>query len=442
MKTITYLLVSFFISFAEMTNAQLITTVCGTGDPGYTGGDGVAATLASIYHPWGVVTDAAGNLYIGDQGNNRIRKVSPSGIITTIAGNGYPGYSGDGGPATAAEINAPQGVVLDLAGNVYFADGYNNCVRKVDMSGVISTFAGTGALGYGGDGGPATASLINNPHGIAIDNGGNIYIADYGNTRVRKVTTDGIIHTIAGNGYVGYSGDGGPATAAEMDLVNDVAVDNHGNLFIADYNNNVIRRVDTSYTITTFAGTGAYGYSGDGGPATAAEMVGPGGICFDNYGSVYFGDVNNNVIRKINPDGVISTFAGTGTAGYSGDGGEATAATFYRPGVVTFDGGGNFYVADIANNRIRKIALPSTSVSVTHRNVAEIIIFPNPASSIINIKGAFDFSAQIIGEDGKIYKCIRNESPVDISELPVGDYILSIYGSSGETLNYSMFSKI
>ena len=221
-----------------------------------------------------------------------------------------------------------------------------------------------------------------------------------------------------------------------------MAADAAGNLYIADQNNNRIRKVSSTGTITTIAGTGSAGYTGDNGQATAATMNGPFAVAVDPAGNVFFSDFYNNVIRKINPDGVISTFAGTGTAGYSGDGGEATAATFYRPGVVTFDGGGNFYVADIANNRIRKITLPSTSVSVTHRNAAEIIIFPNPASSIINIKGAFDFSAQIIGEDGKIYKCIRNESAVDISELPVGDYILSIYGSSGETLNYSMFSKI
>ena len=217
-----------------------------------------------------MAVDASGNLYIADTGNNRIRKVSATGIITTVAGNGSAGYSGDGGPATSAQLDGPEGVAVDGSGNLYIADTCNNRIRKVSATGIITTVAGNGSAGYSGDGGPATSAQLSLPAGVAVDGSGNLYIADSGNNRIRKVSATGIITTVAGNGSPGYSGDGGPATSAQLNQPAGVAVDASGNLYIADSSNNRIRKVSATGIITTVAGNGFDGYSGDGGPATSA----------------------------------------------------------------------------------------------------------------------------------------------------------------------------
>ena len=249
---------------------NLITTVAGNGTGAYAG-DGGAATNASLAYPQVVAVDAGGNLYIADTGNNCIRKVAANGLITTVAGNGAQGYSGDGGAATNASLNYPYGVAVDAAGNLFIADTYNNLIRKVAANGIIGTVAGNGGATYAGDGGPATNASLFYPYGVAVDAAGNLYIADTYNSCIRKAATNGIITTVAGNGLQGYSGDGGPAIIAILDYPENVAVDAAGNLFIADCNNNCIRKVDTNGIITTVAGNGAYGYSGDDGPAAAAS---------------------------------------------------------------------------------------------------------------------------------------------------------------------------
>ena len=222
-------------------------------------GDGGAATAAALMNPGGVAVDAAGTLYIADTDNNRIRKVTTAGVITTVAGNGLAGAGGDGGQAVFASLHSPHGVAVDAAGNLYIADTDNNRIRKVTPAGIITTVAGTGISGHSGDGGPATAARLNYPVGVAVDAAGNLYIADTGNSRIRKVTPAGVITTLAGTGIGGYSGDGGPATAAQLKYPFGVAVDAAGNLYIADSGNNSIRKVTPAGIITTVAGNGTAG---------------------------------------------------------------------------------------------------------------------------------------------------------------------------------------
>jgi hypothetical protein len=258
--------------------------------------------------------DAAGNLYIADSGNNRIRKVTPGGVISTVAGNGAGGCSGDGGPATSAQL-VPWGIAVDAVRNLYIADygaGHNR-VRKVTPGGVISTVAGNGTYGSSGDGGPATSAQLQSPSGVAVDAAGNLYFAEYHGCRIRKVTPGGVISTVAGNGAGGFSGDGGPATSARLDRPSGVAVDAAGNLYFADTNNHRIRKVTPGGVISTVAGNGAAGFSGDGGPATSAQLYDPRGVAMDAAGNLYIADYGNDRIRKITPGGAISTVAGNGT---------------------------------------------------------------------------------------------------------------------------------
>ncbi len=343
------------------TNAQTISTVAGTGSTTF-GGDGGPATAGSIRYPYHAIFDATGNMYIADWGNNRIRKVNVSGDISTIAGTGVPTYGGDGAAATAAYLNQPAAIAIDASGNIYFSDNGNTRIRKIDGSGTISTFAGSGSAGYSGDGGAATAAKIADPRGIAFDAAGNLYIAEASNHVIRKVSTTGIISTVAGNHTGGYLGDGGAATAAKLDNPRDVAIDAAGNMYIADNNNHCIRKVSASGTISTIAGVyPALGFSGDGGPATSAQLKYPDGLFVDAAGNIYIGDGGNNRVRKINPAGNIYTIAGNGTYASTGDGGPATAASIKSPLGTCKDAAGNIYVADEA--KIRKIT--PTPLTVT-----------------------------------------------------------------------------
>jgi sugar lactone lactonase YvrE len=345
-----------------------IFTIAGNGyNPAFGGysGDGGQATAAELYAPSGVVVDASGNIYVADCENCCIRKINSAGIISTIAGVRHIGYSGDGGPAIAAEFQYPYGLALDISGNLYIADNENNCIRKINTSGIISTYAGTGTEGYSGDGGAASSAEISLPFGIAMDKLGNLYIADYGNSLIREVNTGGIISTIAGNGGNRFSGDGGPATLAEISGPQGVAVDASGNLYIADYGNDRIRMVNTSGVISTIAGNGfgvsvigGGGYSGDGGAATNAELYNPTDVIIDGLGNIYINDGGNERIRVVNSGGIISTLAGSGyfgSYGYSGDGGPAIAAEVGYSQGIALDKANNIYITDLYVERVRII---------------------------------------------------------------------------------------
>ena len=319
--------------------------------------DGDFATNATFNSAWAIAKDSLGNLYVADTWNNCIRKVDTNGVITTVAGNGVPTYSGDGVAATNASLNQPSGVAVDAFGNLLIADTFNNRIRKVDMNGIISTVAGTGAVLFSGDGGAATNAKLWQPYGIAVDGVGNFYVADTRNNRVRKVDTNGVITTAAGNGGFSASGDGGAATNASFYLNYSVAVDSIGNLFITDRGNNRIRKVNTNGIITTVAGNGAFGYSGDGGAATNASLNLLLGVMVDSAGNFYISDAYPNVrIRKVSTNGIITTVAGNGVAGFAGDGGSGNSAELSFPRGMAMDSAGNLLIVDGGNSRIRKLA--------------------------------------------------------------------------------------
>lgn len=366
-----------------------ITTVAGIGTSGYSGNGGLS-TLAKLNRPDGVAFDVQGNMYIADTSNCVIRKVDVNtGIITTIAGiGGTASYSGDGGLATNAKLYCPESIAFDDGGNLYFADCGNNRVRKIDMkTGIISTVVGIGISGYSGDGGLAKNAAMNFPFGVVFDTQGNLYISDAGNRCIRKVdVVSGIITTIAGTGVGGFSGDGGLATKAMLFCPESIAFDAHENLYITDYGNHRIRRIDSNTgIISTVAGTGTNGFRGDNGLAVNAYLSGPKGIALDAQGNLYFSDTNNNRIRKIDvKTGIISTVVGNGVRGYSGDNGSAVNAQLFTPIGVTIDSQGNLFIADHTNNRIRSVAnINGCIVSFNSNGVNEAIsIIANNGTTI------------------------------------------------------------
>ena len=340
-----------------------ISTVAGIGSVGPEGagfgGDGGPAVAAQLRLPRDVAVDDAGNLFIADTGNSRIRRVDRSGTITTVAGTGEIGYGGDGGPAVRAKLFGPEGVAVDGDGNLFIADSDNDRIRRVDPSGTITTVAGTGERGYSGDGGPAVRAQLGYPRGVAMDGDGNLFIADPGNSRVRRVDQSGTITTVAGTEERGYSGDGGPAVQAQLDAPNHIEVDSAGNLFISVGHR--VRRVDPSGTITTVAGTGDEGYSGDGGPAVQARLRFPHGLAADGDGNLFIGERWSGYIRRVDPSGIITTIAGGGSGG---DGGPAVEALLNKPRKVTLDRAGNLFIADSSSHRVRRVDATGTITTV------------------------------------------------------------------------------
>jgi trimeric autotransporter adhesin len=330
------------------------------------GGDYGQATLAKLYNPSGVSLDSVDNLYIADFENSRIRKITPTGLIVTVAGNGDFGYAGNGGKATSAQLAGPHSVAADSAGNMYIASIDDLWIRKVTSAGKIKEVEGSKLKRFKkrmGDIISGENSLMDlfyhGPYGVAVDSAGNLYIADTFHYRICKVTPKGKVTIIAGNEKRGYSGDGGKAISAQLDLPCGIAVDSIGNVYIADSQNHCIRKVTPAGYITTIAGNGNPGFGGDGGQATSAQLASPFGVAVDSSGNLYIADTQNNRIRKITPSGLITTVAGDGNEGYGGDGGFARSAQLRWPKGIAVDRAGNLYIADTGNNRIRKVMILS-----------------------------------------------------------------------------------
>ena len=381
-----------------------------------------------------MAVDGAGNVYIADRGNHVVRRVSNSGIISTFAGTGTSGYSGNGGAANLARLNAPFAVATDAAGNVYIADNGNNTIRVVNAAGIIRNYAGNGVAGYSGNGDTAHLGSLNGPQGIALDQVGNLYIADAVNNVIRMVAAGTrIMSTYAGNGTLGNGGNGGSATAASLYTPSGVATDAFGNLYIADQLNHVIRRVVASTgTIHVFAGTGAAGNSGDGGSALGAAMRFPSGVSVDGAGNVYIADQGNNNVRMVNTSGVISHVAGTSTNGYSGNGGLAVSAQLASPKSVYADGWGRVYIADFANHVIRVISSVSSVPTVAGSDALHIV--PNPSNGIFTISlaaAAVRTTIAVVDMTGRVV-CTASitdgvrTADLNLTHLPRGNYVVKV----------------
>jgi sugar lactone lactonase YvrE len=445
MKKFLPLLLIVISSVSEKSQAQIITTVAGNGAGAETytccySGDGGQAIVAELDEPIGVTFDTKGNMYIADSDNNRIRMVSTSGVISTYAGTGIQGYSGDGGLAINSELSQPQGVAFDAVGNLYIGDYGNIRIRKVNTAGIITTIAGNGMEGYSGDGGPSTAAELSVPSGVACDTDGNLYIADEAANVIRKINTAGIISTIAGNGTAAYSGDGGVATVAELSGPISITTDGTGNLYIADAGNNVIRKIDPSGIITTVAGNGfdagsGYGgYSGDGGQATAAELNFPTGVTIDAVGNIFISDYFNARIRKVNTLGIITTIVGNGSFGYGGDGGGATNAELNYPWGITFSTTGNLYLADAGNNRIRKVTnAGQMGIEQFAVNKEQLTIYPNPATNSLqvsfagNSEGSTLVMTDVLGNTIKEFKIENAGAPSESFKIDAGGVEAGVY---------------
>jgi len=397
LRTGSFAALGLLISWAAVALGQNTITAVAGGGPTVAaangtccfGGDGGPATSAELSFPDGVFLDAAGDIFIADYSNNRVREVVAStGNIKTVAGNGTAGFSGDGGPATSAELSGPSGVFVDSAGDTFIADTGNSRIREVVAStGNIKSVAGNGAAGFSGDGGPATSAELSRPSGVFVDSAGNIFIAEIGiplgdslslqakliNTRIREVVAStGNVKTVAGNGTSAFRGDGGLATSAELSEPVGVFVDAAGNIFIADCRDNRVREVVASTGgIKTIAGNGTRGFSGDGGPAAGAELYEPDGVFMDAAGNIFIAETGDNRVREVVAStGNIQTVAGNGDGEFSGDGGLATSAALNDPESVFVDAAGNIFIADAGNNRVREVVAATGKIQTIAGNGA------------------------------------------------------------------------
>jgi hypothetical protein len=424
--------------------AQVMTTFAGkAGVLGFSG-DGGPALNAVFNEPVVGAIDNKGNVYIADDFNERVRKINVPGIITTIAGNGHTGFSGDGSPAISATFNGLTGIAVDGNGFIYISDAGNARIRKVDTLGIISTFAGNNTFGYSGDGGAATLASLDYPTSITADIAGNIFFAD--GSRIRKINTSGIISTVAGNGDpYNCTGDGSPAIDAGLGEIGGIAVDSAGNLFISEFVYNCIRKVNTLGIINLYAGTegvtiGSSGFSGNGGPATNALMLGPAGLAIGRNGNLYICDDGNNVIRIVSLSGIINTFAGTDTvAGYSGDGGLATNAKLFGPNSLAIDSSGNVYIGERGNNIVRKVIINGVaSVNNINNGAKPIDIFPNPVLQednlhINGLQSVYSYSLiTTAGTEIQTGNLQPGDNTITLNDLPPAVYLLEITDSHGQ----------
>ena len=424
-----------------------INTVAGNGTEAF-GGDGGPATNASLHYPSGLAFDSAGNLYIADGVNRRVRKVDTSGNISTVAGNGTAAFSGDGGPAINASLAFPLDVAVDSIGNLYIADVYSRRVRKVDTSGNISTVAGNGHSAFSGNSVPAISSGLN-PYNVAIDHADNLYITDRDNQRILKVDTSGIISTVAGNGTQGSSGDGGLATNANLWYPGGMAFDSAGNLYFVDRGTYRIRKVATNGIISTVAGNGILASNGDGGLAINASLSHAEDVAFDGADKLYIAEAGGQHVRVVGADGIISTVAGAGN-GFSGDGGPALNAYFRSPFSVAFDGAGNLYIADYYNNRIRmvtlpplqpRLSIPNIAIDASNGNFSVPVNFNSAGKNISAVGFSIDYGESCLTFDAT--DANNDGIPDAITGLPSG-FVASIshnVNDTGSELDISLFDS-
>ena len=442
--TIFCLLLSTFIVHAQ----GLITTIAGTGTVGYNG-DSILATNAKLNFTISICINSTGDIFIADGNNQRVRKIKTStGIITTIAGTGVQGFSGDSILAINSQLTAPVSVACDLGGNIFIADYGNMRIRRVDATtGIITTVAGDGIQGFSGDSGLAINAHLNFPVGVTVDHLGNIFIADKNNHRIRKVTVGtGIITTVAGNGNTGYFGDNVLAINTSLNYPLGVSVNSIGDLFIADGQNNRIRKVSASTgIITTIAGTGIAGYSGENILAVNSKIFGPDAIFLDSLGNVFLPESGNSRVRKINAtNGIITTVAGNGIAGYNGDNILSTFANLYNPRGVCSDVNGNVYIVDSYNQRIRKIM---TGTSVTDPVAGRVQVYPNPCSGVFTVgvgvhSGAAEISIfNMLGQQVYTATISGAEHTVNIASQPDGVYMLYVKTADNVTTQRLVVAK-
>jgi hypothetical protein len=415
----------------RVVTAQVITTLAGDGMTLGNTGDGGYASFATINTPGGLLVDKKGNIFIADMSANKIRKINAYGVITTVCGYGSGGVSGDGGPATAAKVSAPMGMAMDTIGNLFFADAFNNRIRKIDTGGIISTVVGNGVPGFSGDDSSALLAKLNLPKGLTFDKYGNMYIADCNNNKVRKVTPEGIITTIAGadTTHPFFYGEGIPATDAFLYGPSDVAIAGDGTLIVADAYNTVIRRIDDSGIITTLAGKGNNpGFGGDNGVPGESRINYPVSLAVDRNGNIFFADILNNRIRKIDPSGKLSTVAGDGKSGapHNGDGGLAVDAQINKPTCIAVDSSGNLYVGEKTHS-IRYIYL--NKVKEIDGNA---IIFPNPCQKTSNM-----FLPSQYEEIATIFVLNTEGRVVSQSVAPTNMYINLSFDVAG---NYTIYA--
>ena len=432
-----YLLLLLFVP--QVLSAQTITTFAGGGS--YTT-DGYPATATLLFDPAGGVFDKYGNFYLCMNEDCRIVKIDAMGIVTAFAGSsGFCGFSGDGGPATAAGLYGPALGCLDTSGNYYFADVDNARVRRVDhLTGVITTVAGDSVAGFSGDGGYATNAELQDIQSVAIDRFNNLYIADRGNERVRKVSPAGIISTIAGNGINGYSGDGCLADTSAVGGVLFITPDAIGNIYLCLNSEFVYRivKINTSGVLSTVAGNSAgFYYNGDGIPATAA-YIGPESMVLGPDGTIYFVDQVNQRVREIDNHGIIHTIAGNGTLGETGDGGPASAAELYEPDAITIDSCSNLYICEASGDgRVRKITFDScvhvTGVPVIQKAINSFSIYPNPVIDELHVSSPSPMHCvavfNLLGQQVAFSNCnSEKEINVPMTGLPGGVYIVRVDG--------------
>ncbi|MEZ5354506.1 MAG: hypothetical protein R2762_17890 [Bryobacteraceae bacterium] len=411
----------------------IITTIAGDGQERFFGDNGPAAS-ASVFYPRGLAFDSQGNLYIADQYNHRVRRIDRDGRMTTYAGNGSPRFAGDGGPATEASISYPGEVAFDSEDNLYIADKENNVVRRVTRAGVMSTVAGVNRRGFDGDGGPATRASLTRPQGVDADDQGNLFITDSDNNRLRRVSRDGTITTLAGSGANRYSGDGRLATSAVINQPWDTLIDAAGNLIFSDREARVIRKIDRNQVISTVAGTGDVGTSGDNGPAVQMRMAYPLGLAMDAAGNLYIADGLGQTIRRVTPQGTVELFAGDpGRFGFSAEGGPRRSAVFNSPTGIAFDGAGNLYVADLDNHRVRRIATDGSVRTVAGTGTPGFSGDGGPATSA-EISGPSDVA---VDPAGNLYIADRNNNrirmvtPAGVIRTVVGDGTAGSEGDGG-----------